>query len=93
MALQVAATATVPDAIKADLIKSQAWAGNYQDQVEDENGDLVANPETKAQFAQRRANEFFVAKLKDDYLAYKENVARETARDTAKTEAETISVA
>lgn len=90
MALQVAVNVTIPDGLKGDSIDSLCAHYNRPEQVDDGNGNLVANPETKGQFALRMAEEHLTRWLRDHYISYKKETAADTAGATAETEAETI---
>jgi len=64
---------------------------HYQEQVTDENGELIDNPETKTVFAKRKIREY----IKNEVIAYRIdqfNLNRQTALDNAKAEVEGISV-
>jgi len=62
-------TITIPDAKVTDMIDAIAFIHRYKDQIEDPQnpGELIANPETKTQFAQRRMKEVLIKKMKQLY--------------------------
>lgn len=69
---------TVSEVNKARIINGVCYQNNYRDQIEDpENeGEMIANPETKAQFAKRMIKEY----IKNNVRAYEVSKAVSEAR-------------
>lgn len=70
---------TIPDSILARVINGVAYQNGYQDQVPDANGNLVANPYSKTQFAK----DCLKAYVKNCVVSWEANQAAETARVAA----------
>jgi len=69
----ITATATYADNLQVDLRDTLASAWIYQATI-----DGTPNPESKAQFIQRKLNENFVSYIKRTYKAEKLNQANKT---------------
>ncbi len=72
----------LPDAKEAAIIDAWYVQEGYQNAVPDENGVMVANPETKVQFAKRTVKQ----KMKDAYIRYQAEQARINAAAIADAE-------
>ena len=80
---------TVSSEDKTRILDGVCYQHGYQDQVEDENGGLVDNPETKGEFAKRMAKRW----VRENVKAYEANAAAQTARDAKIAEVDAIDIA
>lgn len=55
---------TIPDAVSGRVVNAVAAMNNYQPVVPNGSGAMVANPETKAQFAKRMISEKIIQMVK-----------------------------
>ena len=62
----------LPDDKEAAIIDAWCFQEGYSEIISDENGQMIANPETKTQFAQRTVKQ----KMKDVYIRYQAEQAR-----------------
>lgn len=62
---------------KQEMLDKFCGQYNYQEEIEDENGDMIPNPVTKVQFFNEKVEEF----IRQTINAKKHTEARETARD------------
>ena len=69
----------IPDAVKNRVIDAMAYQYSYQDQIENEDGNLVDNPEKKPAFVKRMTIQW----IKENVKAYESSSAVDTARKDA----------
>ena len=62
----------LPDAKETAIIDAWAYQEGYQTAVPDGNGGMIANPETKTQFAKRTVKR----KMQEAYIRYQSEQAR-----------------
>ena len=62
-------TFTIPDEYLGDVIEAMAFNYGYQDNVIDENGSIIPNPQTKVQFAKTTIRNI----IRNAYIMYKEH--------------------
>lgn len=72
-------TIDYPDAVGPRITNAFAGQLDYASKVDDGNGNLITNPETKAQFTKRMIQEYIMSVV----TAYESNEAAQTARKTA----------
>lgn len=72
-------TLTIPDEKMSMVIESICANYNYQATIQQPDGSMIPNPETKAQFA-KKIVAFFI---KENVKAYKANQAAQEARNAA----------
>ena len=80
---------TVSTETKTRIVDGIAYQHGYQDQVEDENGDLIDNPESRAVYAKRMAKRW----IRENVKAWEVNQEAKTARIAKIEEIEAISIA
>lgn len=81
-------TITIPDAHAQRVIDAFAVQYNYQETLEDEEGEPYANPESEAEFAKRHVREY----IKDVLKAAEATAASEDARLTAIADVEGVEI-
>lgn len=84
-------TKTIPDELVPEVISAYCYNFNYQDFIPDNSGNLIPNPETKANFAKRMDRKFtidIVKKYRIDAL----EVQRQETESQADIDCENIDV-
>ena len=67
---------TVTAENRTRAINGVAYQNHYQDEIEDENGEMIPNPENKGVFCRRMIKEYIINNVK----AWEANQAAEAAR-------------
>ena len=66
-------TLTIPDARKAEMI--EVFGKGWTAEIEDENGDLIPNPQNKAQFAAAFFDKFIKGAIHQRVMRHRRSVA------------------
>ena len=83
---QLSETINIPDE-QVDLVKdAYSYVYDYPEQVEDENGDMVNNPESENAHALRRVREQLKDKIIDTAKRYKAQTAVASAKQQVDTD-------
>lgn len=73
---------TVPDDKRDEMIRLFCAHHGYQAQIEDGEGNIIPNPQTKLQFIRLRGALFFKDSAKAEYVKEQQTVAGATAAST-----------
>ena len=73
-------TFNIPDEKVPELI--EIFGEYYDEQIFDENGEFIPNPQTKAQFANTQFDNRIKNYIKDIVVSYRNNIAQQSVDNT-----------